>query len=215
MRRATIVPALGLALTLSLGGAWQASATKAAPAAVATPRQVDDFRLTTATGHSETLYRYHDAPAVVLVMHAVGSPEVRKMAPALETLRAAYAAKGVQVMLIDSMPMDTRAAVLAEAGKFGLKSPILMDDLQLVGDQLGAERVGQVFVIDPKSWKVVYRGALGDGARTGAAQALDALVAGKPVTVAEIPARRSASLPAARRRRPPRRRFPIPRPSRR
>jgi mono/diheme cytochrome c family protein len=188
MRRATIVPALGLALTLSLGGAWQASATKAAPAAVATPRQVDDFRLTTATGHSETLYRYHDAPAVVLVMHAVGSPEVRKMAPALETLRTAYAAKGVQVMLIDSMPMDTRAAVLAEAGKFGLKSPILMDDLQLVGDQLGAERVGQVFVIDPKSWKVVYRGALGDGARTGAAQALDALVAGKPVTVAEIPA---------------------------
>jgi mono/diheme cytochrome c family protein len=188
MRRAVIVPALGLAVTLSLGGAMQASATKASATATATPAQVDDFRLVTATGHSEDLYRYHDAPAVVLVMHGLGSPEIRKMAPTLERLRAAYTPKGVQVMMLNSSGKDTRAAVLAEAAALGLKMPILMDDNQLAGDQLGAQRVSEVFVIDPHSWKVVYRGALGDGAKAGAAPALDALVAGKPVTAAQIPA---------------------------
>jgi mono/diheme cytochrome c family protein len=188
MRRATIATALGLTLTTALGLAAMAGAPAATASLASMPAQVDDFRLTTATGHSETLYRYHDAPAVVLVMHAVGSPDIKRMAPALETLRAAYAAKGVQVMLVDSLPKDTREAALADSAKLGLKSPILMDDNQLAGDQLGAERVGQVFVIDPKGWKVVYRGALGDGAKTGVAAALDALVAGKAVQVAAIPA---------------------------
>ena len=160
MRRATIATALGLTLTTGLAAMAGAPAAGASLARI--PTQVDDFRLTTATGHSETLYRYHDAPAVVLVMHAAGSPDIKKMSRTLETLRAAYAAKGVQVMLVDSLPKDTREAALADAAKLGLKSPILMDDNQLAGDQLGAERVGQVFVIDPKGWKVVYRGALGD-----------------------------------------------------
>ena len=67
MRRATIATALGLTLTTALGLAAMARAPAASLASV--PAQVDDFRLTTATGHSETLYRYHDAPAVVLVSH--------------------------------------------------------------------------------------------------------------------------------------------------
>ena len=187
MRRAVIVPALGLALGLSLVGAMQASGAKAPDAAVTTPAQVDNFRLVTATGRSEDLYRYHDAPAVVLVMHGVGSPEIRKLAPALERLSSAYTPKGVKVMMLNSSGKDTRAAALAEATALGLTMPILMDDNQLAGDQLGADRVSEVFVIDPRSWKVVYRGALGD-AQAGVAPALDALLAGKPVAVAQIPA---------------------------
>ncbi|HEY2750845.1 redoxin family protein [Phenylobacterium sp.] len=186
MRRTVIVPALGLALGMSLLGALQASGAKAPDAAVATPAQVDNFRLVTATGHSEDLYRYHDAPAVVLAMYGVGSPEIRKLAPALERLNSTYAPKGVRIMMLNSGGKDTRGAVVAEATALGLTMPILMDDNQLAGDQLGADRVSEVFVIDPRSWKVVYRGALGDG-RTGAIRALDALLAGKPVAVAQIP----------------------------
>ena len=49
MRRAMIVPALGLAATLALGGVTLASGPAASTAPVALPSQVDDFRLTTAT----------------------------------------------------------------------------------------------------------------------------------------------------------------------
>ena len=179
MRRALFASAIGLALSLSLTGAVEATG--------GTPSQVDNFRLITSTGHSENLYRYRDAPAVVLVMHAVGSPEIRKLAPALERLSAAYAPKGVKVMMLNSTGKDTRAAVQAEATTFGLTAPILMDENQLAGDQLGADRVSEVFVVDPRTWKVVYQGALGDG-KSGAVAALDALLAGKAATVAQIPA---------------------------
>ena len=41
-------------------------------------------------------------------------------------------------MLINSNPKDTREAILADAQKNGITAPILQDDVQLVGEQLGA-----------------------------------------------------------------------------
>lgn len=189
MRRAMIVSALGLALSLSLGTAQAAGPAKTA-AAVATPAQVDNFRLVTASGHSQDLYRYQDAKAVVLVMHAVGSPEIAKIAPALTALQATYGPKGVPVLLLNSTAKDARAAVQAEAKALGLTMPILMDDNQLAGDQMGASRVSEVFVLDPRSWSVAYRGPLNDGGKGAyAANAIDALIAGKPVSLARVPAK--------------------------
>ena len=187
MHHARIAIALGLALTASLGLA----ATAKAPVAVvtATPAQVDNFRLVTATGHSQDLYRYQDAKAVVLVMHAVGSPEIRRIAPAVQALATTYGPKGVPVMLLNSTGKDSREAVLAEASTLGLTLPVLMDDNLLVGDQLGATRVSEVFVIDPRSWKVAYHGPLSDGGKAAlAADAVDALIAGRPVAAASAPA---------------------------
>ena len=189
MRYAVLAPVLGLALGLSMLGAMQASGAKAPDPAAATPAQVDNFRLVTATGHSEDLYRCCVTrwPAGAGDVRRWAVLEIGKPAPALERLDAAYAPKGVRTMMLNSGGKDTRAAASAEATALGLTLPILMDDNQLAGDQLGADRVSEVFVIDPRSWKVVYRGALGDG-QAGAARALDALLAGKPVAVAQIPA---------------------------
>ena len=188
MRRATIATALGVVLTASLGLAAIAKSPAASAAPPAAPAQVDNFRLVTAAGRSEDLYRYHDAKAVVLVMHAVGSPELRRIAPALQGLKTSYGPKGVPVMLLNSTGRDSRAAVLAEAGTLGLTLPVMMDDNLLVGDQLGASRVSEVFVIDPRSWKVAYHGPLNVGGKALAADAVDALIAGKPVAVASAPA---------------------------
>ncbi len=188
MRRATLATALGIVLTASLGLAAIAKSPAASAPAPAAPVQVDNFRLVTAAGRSEDLYRYHDAKAVVLVMHAVGSPELRRIAPALQGLKTSYGPKGVPVMLLNSTGRDSRAAVLAEAGALGLTMPVLMDDNLLVGDQLGASRVSEVFVIDPRSWKVAYHGPLNGGGKALAADAVDALIAGKPVAVASAPA---------------------------
>lgn len=189
MRRATIATALGLAVAASLGLVAAAKAPAPVAATAPTPGQVDNFRLVTATGHSQDLYRYGAAKAVVLVMHAVGSPEIQRIAPALEALNTTYGPKGVPVMLLNSSGKDSREAVVAEAKALGLTMPVMMDDNLLVGDQLGATRVSEVFVIDPRSWKVAYHGPLNDGAKGAlAAEAVDALIAGKPVAVSSAPA---------------------------
>ena len=44
----------------------------------------------------------------------------------------------------------------------GLDLPVLIDNTQLIGEGLGVTRVAQAFVIDPKTWKVVYSGPIDD-----------------------------------------------------
>ncbi|MCR5875464.1 redoxin domain-containing protein [Phenylobacterium sp. J426] len=192
MRRSTLATAGLLIFAATLGSAAIAKGRVATPVAApaASVTTVDNFRLVTAAGRSEDLYRYSDAKAVVIVMHAVGSPQVRAMAPKLRALQEAYEPKGVKVLMLNSTAKDSREAVLAETKALGLGAvPVMMDDNLLVGDQLGATRVSEVFVIDPKSWKTVYHGALADGAKGDvAARALDALIAGQPVTTASVPA---------------------------
>jgi len=167
------------------------SASATATTAMA-PTSVDNFMLVDANMEAHELYRLADAKAVVIVSQSNGDAVMRGLAPNLKALKAAYAAKGVEFMMLNSNLKDTREAIQAEADKAGYDTPILMDSYQLVGESLGVTRSAEVFVIDPKSWKVAYRGAL---AGTGAAKAaLDDLTAGRPVTVAGAAASKGAAI---------------------
>lgn len=183
MFRSPTLTAIGLVLVLGSAGCAQQGASGpeasvAAPMAGA-PARADNFRLVTADGFAKELYRYKDAPAVVLIMHGVGSAEVARTAPELARLHAAYKAKGVEFFMVNSNPADTREAMLADAAKNAITVPILQDDNQLVGEQLGATRVGDTFVLDPKSWKIAYHGPL-------SASAIDAVMAGKEPAVRSV-----------------------------
>jgi hypothetical protein len=71
---------------------------------------------------------------------------------------------------------DTREAARPRPAQH-FAAPVLMDDLQLVGEQMAIQRDGEVFVLDPKAgFKVAYRGP-----ETPAAPAIDAVLAGQPV----------------------------------
>jgi mono/diheme cytochrome c family protein len=140
-------------------------------------------------GHE--LYRMADASAIVLVSYGVGCPISRAMTPEIKKLRDAYKAKGVEFLMLDSNLQDSREAILEETKEFALDIPVLLDTNQLVGEQLGVTRTAEVFVINPKTWQIVYRGPLDDRIDYGGAQkanptpyaanALDALLSGKPV----------------------------------
>ena len=75
-------------------------------------------------------------------------------------LKAAYAAKGVEFMMLDSTApgRQPRGGHRRRQGR-GLDMPILFDYEQLVGEELGVTRAAEVIVIDPKTWTVAYRGA--------------------------------------------------------
>ncbi|MEP7211399.1 MAG: hypothetical protein ABI740_11220, partial [Alphaproteobacteria bacterium] len=185
MRRIVTATAVGLVLALSGGIAINAAMAKAPAAntAASTPSKIDSFRLVDADGRAHDLYRLKDASAVVIVMH--GS-DLKKTAPEFEKLRAAYAAKGVEFFMLDSTLNANRDAVSAEAKTLGVSAPILMDDQQLVGEQIGATKSSEAFVINPKTWAIAYRGPIADGKKTYAANALDAVIAGQPVAVASM-----------------------------
>jgi peroxiredoxin len=116
------------------------------------PDTVDDFRLTDQNLHSHELRWLADARAIVLITQENSCPVIRNTATAVRALQHDYASKGVEIMMMNSTPTDTREAILAEAKTYGYGLPILMDGNQLVGEQLGVSRTAEVIVIDPKTW---------------------------------------------------------------
>jgi peroxiredoxin len=175
-----------LALLMSL---WISSTFAKAPGEI-----VKDFSLQDQQGKQHRLYDAADAQAVVLMVHGNGCPIVRQSVPALDEIRARYEAKGVRFLLLNSNLQDTSESIAAEANEFKMRFPIMIDSQQTVGEQLGVVRTAEVFVIDPKSWKLVFRGPIDDrlsyerqrpaAQHNYLADALDSLLAGQPIKVA-------------------------------
>jgi len=178
---------------------WQASgvtgAKADAPAPGARPARVDNFRLTDENLGSHELYRMKDASAVVIFTQMDGCPVVRNTMTDFNALVDAYAGKGVEFMMLNSDPNENREDIAQEAKDYGFKAPVLMDANQFVGEQLGVTRTAEMIVIDPKTWKIVYRGPIDDrvtyerqkakAEHNWAKDALDGFLAGKPVEVAQ------------------------------
>ena len=158
--------------------------------------KVDNFRLVDQMSKAQDLYYNKNAAAVVIISWSEGSFS-RDAAPAIEALKAKYASKNVRFFMLDSTPTDDRDAIGAAVKAAALDIPVMLDDNQLIGESLGVSKVGEAFVIDPKTWKVAYHGPIDDRFATRSAKpkaavksafvsdALDALVAGQPVKLSE------------------------------
>ena len=171
----------------------------AAPALALNPGdRVENFRLLDQNGASHELYYLSDATAVVIMVHGNGCAIVRNTVPELKEIRDRYRSQGVEFLLINPSLQDDRDAVARETAEFGIDFPVLVDETQLIGESLGVTRTAEVFVINPKDWKIVYRGPVDDRLAYGAQRptagkhyltdALDAMLAGKTVAVAQTEA---------------------------
>jgi peroxiredoxin len=168
----------------------------AAEAASAQPTRVDNFMLADAGLEGHELYRLSDKSAIVLITQMNGCPISRSQAPAYKELQQQFAGKNVEFLMLNSSLQDKREAIVQEAKDAGYDMPILMDSNQLVGESLGVQRTAEVFVIDPKTWQVVYHGPVDDRSDYGggqkkvehrfAADALTSLLDGKPVQQASV-----------------------------
>jgi peroxiredoxin len=166
------------------------------PALALTPGdRVDNFQLLDQNGESHELYYLSDMAAVVVMVHGNGCPIVRNALPTLKEIRIKYESQGVAFLLLNANLQDNRESIHAEAAEFLVDFPIMVDETQLIAESLGVVRTAEVFVIDPKTWKLAYRGPIDDRLAYGAQKpkasehylvdALDAIVAGEPVKVAQ------------------------------
>ncbi len=175
-------------------GALCAALLLALPAAALAER-VANFKLLDQNGHSHELYYNSDASAIVIMVQGNGCPIVRNAIHDFEALEQKYTPKGVRFFMLNSNLQDTRASIAREAKEYGIDLPILVDDTQLVGETLGVIRTAEVFVIDPRTWDLVYRGPMHDRLTYEIqkkapehfylADTLDAVLAGKPVEVVQ------------------------------
>jgi peroxiredoxin len=176
-----------------LGGALMAIA--GAAAALVPGGHVSDFTLPDQRGAAHELYELAGKKAIVIMTQSNGCPMVRLAVPALREIRDRYQSKGIEFLLLNPTLQDTAEAVNKEAAEFGFGMTILLDQKQRVGESWGVDRTAEVFVIDPKTWTLVYHGPIDDRLSYEAQRpvhhqyltdALDAMLAGKAVATASV-----------------------------
>ncbi len=143
--------------------------------------QVGDFMLPDQNDVATELKYYKNADAVVLAAHLNGDEGSREAQAALAALQEAH--PNAKFMMINSSMEDGRAEIKAEAEANGYAIPVLDDQMQLIGNDLGFTYAGQAVVLNPKTWQVVFEGPATDPAL---ASAVEAVAAGQAVEVASV-----------------------------
>jgi len=154
---------------------------------------VADFKLADHTGKVHSLYDPGSTQPIVVMIQGNGCPIVRHQMITLKQISEKYSPKGVRFLLLNSNIQDNAETITKEVEEFGYTFPVLVDGKeQKIGEALHVQRTSEVFLIDPKSRKLVYRGPIDDRVgyeRQRPAQnhylidALDATLAGQPVKV--------------------------------
>jgi peroxiredoxin len=209
MRRVAVLAPVPLVLAVLLG--WLAGPSfRAGGAAAESPRAVRPFTLKDPAGKAWSLKDFGDKKAVVVLFLGTECPVNNAYLPRLAELHKAYAGRGVQFLGVNSNCHDTPTRVAAHARANGLPFPVLKDSGNVVADDFRAARTPEAFVLDGKG-KVLYQGLIDDqigiGFRRKAptqrhlAEALDAVLAGKPVARPRTDVSRAGCL-IARARKP-------------
>jgi peroxiredoxin len=163
-----------------------------------TREPVADFRLLDPqSGRAIAMSDFSGRPAVVLIFLGIDCPIAELYLPRLAALHRAWAPRGVVFLGINANAHDTDREVAAHAQRNGIPFQVLRDVGNRVADQLQVDRMCEVLVLDGDRW-VRYRGAIDDQYQIRArkrsptvhylAEALAAVMAGKPPPMASAPA---------------------------
>lgn len=159
-------------------------------------KRAADFTLKDTAGKPMALKDFKDKKAVVVIFLGTECPINNAFLPTLAALHQEYSAKGVQFLAINANQHDSEKAIADHAKKFRIPFPVLKDEGNKVADQLQARRTPEVFLLDGER-KIRYQGRIDDQfgigfkrgkpTRRDLAEALDEMLAGKPVTLATTP----------------------------
>jgi peroxiredoxin/mono/diheme cytochrome c family protein len=185
-----------LVLVLLVAGLSQAAQPPRAEPPSPVGKKIDRFTLPDATGKPWTLDPAKDNKAVVVLFLGTQCPINNALVPHLAELHKQYAAKGVQFVGVNANHSDDSEQIKAHAAKYGIPFPVLRDPDGRVAERFGARRTPEAYVLDA-GHVVRYHGRVHDQFGLGFQRpqptrrdlqlALDELLAGKTVAVAETP----------------------------
>ena len=125
-------------------------------------RSVPDFELEDQNGNPHSLASYHNRDFIVFYVQGVGCPIARIATPSYRETRAEFSDQNVEFLMFNSNIQDNPARIAKEAEEFKIDFPILKDTDQELAKALGVERTAEVFIINPKTKDVLYRGPIND-----------------------------------------------------
>jgi thiol-disulfide isomerase/thioredoxin len=183
------LPRLFLALAL-----LPAATTGRAEDAVKVGDPIGKLKFTDIRYLPRTLDDFGTKKALVLAFTNTSCPVARRYLPVLQALAQDYLAQDVQFVAIDPADEDSIVAIATQAVMHDVSFPFVKDAGGACARALGVRRTPEVVVLDGKR-RLRYRGRIDDQYRLGGTraaptrrdlkEALDAVLAGREVAVAE------------------------------
>ena len=125
-------------------------------------RSIPDFELTDHLGSTHNLDRYADKDFVVFYVQGVGCPIARIALPNYREVRDEYVSRNIDFVMFNANIQDDLRRIAKEADEFGIDFPIIKDEGQHLAKALGVERTAEVFIVNPQTKEVLYRGPIND-----------------------------------------------------
>ena len=122
--------------------------------------RIGNFALLDHEGNSHQLRKYGDSPAIVLISTSASCLEIIEQLPKYRLLRTTWERQGVVFLGINSAANDSLDEIRNMAQLHNFDLPILLDDSQLVAEGLGLTKAGELVVLEPNRFRVLYRGGL-------------------------------------------------------
>lgn len=119
---------------------------------------MENFKLTDTSGKEKSFNDLKGKNGAILVFLSVQCPVVKGYNERIVKLAEDYAAKGINVIGINSNSTETTEKVKAHAAE-NYKFPVLIDKGNVIADRLGANVTPETFYLDAKN-VLVYRGAI-------------------------------------------------------
>lgn len=125
-------------------------------------KTLPDFELKDQNGEVHTLDQYQDRELLVFYVQGVGCPIARIALPQYREVRDLYTDQNIEFLMFNANIQDDIRRINLEAKEFGIDFPILKDEGQALAKSLGVERTAEVFIVNPKTQEVLFRGPIND-----------------------------------------------------
>jgi peroxiredoxin len=148
---------------------------------------LENFTLPDLSGTEQSFDKLKGEKGAVIVFLSAQCPVVKAYNERINEIAAAYEAKGIKFIGINSNATESLDWVKSNASEVGYKFPVLIDKGNVLADKLGAEFTPEVYFFNEKN-VLVYHGAI-DNSRNGEnisdpylKTAFEEKLAGKPVS---------------------------------
>jgi hypothetical protein len=128
--------------------------------ASAAPARIGNFALIDHLGNYHQLRKYGDSKAVVIISTSASCQENIEKLPKYRLLRTTWESKGVVFLAINATADDRLEDIRQMDALHNFDLPILLDRSQLIAESLGLSKAGELVVLEPNRFQVLYRGGL-------------------------------------------------------
>jgi peroxiredoxin len=160
---------------------------KTSAGTIAVGSTLENFKLPDTGGTSHSIEKLKGENGSVLIILSAQCPVVKMYNERINEIAAAYEAKGIKFIGINSNSTESLDWVKSDATEVGYKFPVLIDKGNVLADKLGATVTPEAYFFNEKN-VLVYHGAI-DNDRSGKnitdtylKAAFEEKLAGKPVT---------------------------------